>query len=104
MKPRPLHLPRVLHPGELLTEDFLLPYEISEYRLASAIHVPPRRINEIVHGTRGISADTALRLGIFFGNEAEDWMAMQAFYDLTCIRLRIGDRLLRELDRLRKCA
>jgi addiction module HigA family antidote len=59
----------VLHPGEILLEDFLKPMQISQYYLAQAIGVPPRRINEIVHGKRGITADTALRLGRFFGND-----------------------------------
>ena len=63
-----------IHPGEVLLEDFLKPMQMSQYHLAKAIGVPPRRINEIVHGKRGITADTALRLGYFFSMEAQFWM------------------------------
>lgn len=71
-----------IHPGEILNEDFLLPLGVSQYRLAQAVAVPPRRINEIVHGKRAISADTALRLSRFFGTSAEFWINLQAQYDL----------------------
>jgi len=71
-----------IHPGEILLEDFLKPMQLSQYYLAQAIGVPPRRINEIVHGKRGITADTALRLGRFFGMEAQFWMNLQTRYDL----------------------
>jgi antitoxin HigA-1 len=70
------------HPGEILMEEFLRPFGISQYRLAKDICVPPRRINEIVHGKRAISADTALRLAKYFNNSAEFWMNLQARYDL----------------------
>lgn len=70
------------HPGEILKEEFLKPNGITEYRLAKEIKVPPRRINEIIHGLRGISADTALRLGKFFGNSAEFWMNLQTHYEI----------------------
>ena len=70
------------HPGVILLEDFLKPMGITQYRLARAIGVPPRRINEIVLGKRGISADTALRLGAFFGTDAQSWLNLQAHYDL----------------------
>ena len=70
------------HPGEMLLEEFLKPMKISQYRLAKAIGVPPRRINEVVHGKRSVSADTALRLGRFFGMEAQFWLNLQARYDL----------------------
>ena len=66
-----------VHPGSMLKEDFLDPLGVSQYRLAQAISVPPRRINEIVHGTRRISADTALRLSRFFGMSDEFWMNLQ---------------------------
>ena len=71
-----------VHPGEMLKEDFLDPLGVSEYRLAQAIGVSPRRINEIVHGTRRISADTALRLSRFFGMSDGFWMNLQAHYDI----------------------
>lgn len=71
-----------IHPGEILNEDFLLPLGVSQYRLAQAVSVPPRRINEIVHGKRAISADTALRLSRFFSTSAEFWINLQAQYDL----------------------
>jgi antitoxin HigA-1 len=80
-----------IHPGEVLLEDFLKPMGISQYRLAKAIHVPPRRINEIVHGKRGISADTAIRLSRYFGTSAELWLGLQADYDLELAREEIGD-------------
>jgi antitoxin HigA-1 len=71
-----------IHPGEILLEDFLKPMGISQYRLARSIHVPARRINEIVHGTRGITADTAIRLSRYFGTSSELWLGLQADYDL----------------------
>lgn len=71
-----------IHPGEVLQEDFLTPLGLSQYRLAKDITVPARRINEIVHGLRGISADTALRFGLYFGTSAEFWMNLQSHYDL----------------------
>jgi len=71
-----------IHPGEILNEEFLSPLEISQYRLAQDIAVPPRRINEIVHGKRAISADTALRLSRYFGTSAEFWLNLQTRYDL----------------------
>ncbi len=82
-----------LHPGEILKEDFLLPMGISEYRLAKAMNVPPRRINEIVHGTRAITADTALRMGRAFGMEAQFWLNLQSRYDLE----KASDALSEEL-------
>lgn len=70
------------HPGKHLAE-YLEEYGISQYRLAKSIHVPPRRINEIMHGRRGITADTALRLGRYFGTSAQFWMNLQTGYDLS---------------------
>lgn len=69
-------------PGEILQEDFLVPMGISQYRIAKAIGVPARRINEIVKGQRGITADTALRLAAFFGTDAQSWINLQTEYDL----------------------
>jgi len=86
-----------IHPGEVLLEEFLNPMEISQYRLAKDISVPARRINEIVHGKRSITADTALRLGRYFGVSAQFWMNLQAHFDLEEQMDRIGDRLEREV-------
>lgn len=72
-----------VHPGEILLEEFLRPLAVSQYRLAKEIKVPARRINEIVHGTRGITADTALRLAQYFGTSAQFWLNLQNQYDLT---------------------
>ena len=75
-----------IHPGEILMEDFIEGFGITQHRLAVSIGVPPRRINEIVHGKRGITADTALRLAKYFGTSAEFWMGLQATYDLEMAR------------------
>ncbi|OGG72862.1 addiction module antidote protein, HigA family [Candidatus Kaiserbacteria bacterium RIFCSPLOWO2_01_FULL_53_17] len=72
-----------IHPGEILAEEFLKPLEITQYRLAKSTGVPPRRINEIVQGTRAVTADTALRLGRFFGTTAQFWMNLQTRHDLA---------------------
>ena len=74
-----------IHPGEILEKDFLEPLNISQNRLAKEIGVPPRRINEIVHGKRAITADTALRFSKFFGTTAQLWLNLQAEYELDCI-------------------
>lgn len=71
-----------IHPGEVLEQDFLVPHELTQYRIAKDLKVPARRINEIVHGRRAISADTALRLARYFGTSAQFWMNLQAHYDL----------------------
>ncbi len=86
-----------IHPGEVLLEEFLTPMEISQNRLARDIGVPPRRINEIVHGKRAITADTALRLARYFGTSEGFWMGLQADYDLEEARIQLGDRLKREV-------
>ena len=88
-----------IHPGEVLLEEFLTPLGISQYRVAKDISVPPRRINEIVHGTRGVSADTALRLARYFGTSERFWLNLQAQYDLDVERDRLGDRLEQEVTR-----
>lgn len=72
-----------IHPGEILMEEFLLPFAISQYRLAKDIDVAPRRINEIIHGTRAITADTALRLGKYFRTSPQFWLNLQSHYDLA---------------------
>jgi addiction module HigA family antidote len=87
-----------IHPGEVLLEEFLKPMVLSQYRLAKDTSVPPRRINEIVHGNRAITADTALRLGRYFGTTARFWLNLQARYDLEVERDRLGSRLEREVS------
>jgi addiction module HigA family antidote len=86
-----------IHPGEILREEFLAPLAISQYRLAKDTSVPPRRINEIVRGTRAISADTALRLARFFGTSERFWLNLQSRYDLEVEKDRLGERLQREV-------
>src|SRR5712692_881396 len=86
-----------VHPGEVLLEEFLSPLGISQYRLARSLSVPPRRINEIVHGTRAVSADTALRLARHFGTSERFWLNLQARYELEIEKDRLGDRLRREV-------
>lgn len=80
-------------PGEILMEEFLEPMGVTQHRLAVSIAVPPRRINEIVHGKRRITADTALRLGRFFGTSAQFWINLQSHYDLEVEREALGDAL-----------
>ena len=82
-----------VHPGEVLLEEFLLPMEISQYRLAKDISVSPRRINEIVHGQRSITADTALRLARYFGTSERFWLNLQTGFDLEVEKDRLGNRL-----------
>ena len=86
-----------IHPGEILAEEFLKPLRLSQYRIAKDISVPARRINEIVHGLRGISADTALRLARYFGTSEQFWMNLQAHYDLEVEKGRLRGRLAREV-------
>lgn len=90
-----------IHPGEVLLFDFLEPLGISQYRLAHDISVPPRRINEIVHGKRGITADTALRLARYFGTTERFWLNLQSRFDLETERDRLGSRLQSEVLVLR---
>lgn len=86
-----------IHPGEILLEEFLKPMEISQYRLAKDISVPARRINEIVHGKRAISPDTALRLSRYFGLSERFWINLQSRYDLEREKDRLANRLEREV-------
>ena len=88
-----------VHPGEVLLEEFLEPMGISQYRLAKDISVPPRRVNEIVHRVRGVSADTALRLARYFGTSERFWLNLQAQYELDVERDHLGERLEREVTR-----
>jgi addiction module HigA family antidote len=92
----------LIAPGEILLEEFLKPMGITQYRLAQDIHVPARRINEIVHGSRAITADTALRLGRYFGIGADFWMRLQSTYSLRAAERELGPRLEREVKVLSK--
>ena len=86
-----------IHPGEILLKEFLEPLEISQYRISKDISVPPRRINEIVHGKRSITADTALRLSRYFGTSDRFWMNLQMRFDLEMEKDRLKDRLEKEV-------
>jgi addiction module HigA family antidote len=90
-----VHAP--IHPGEILLTEFLEPLEVSQYRLAKDLSVPARRINEIVLGKRGISADTALRLARHFGTSEHFWMNLQTHYDLDVEKERLKGRLVKEV-------
>ena len=86
-----------IHPGEILLEEFLKPMELSQYRLAKDISVPARRINEIVHGKRSVSPDTALRLSRYFGMSERFWLNLQTRYDLELEKDRLEGRLEEEV-------
>jgi len=86
-----------VHPGEILIEDFMKPLGISQYRLAKAMNVYPRKINEIIQGKRSITADTALRLARFFGTSPEVWMNLQAHYDLELAKDALEETVTREV-------
>lgn len=86
-----------LHPGEVLLEEFLRPMGLSQNQLALAIRVPARRINEIVHGRRRVTADTALRLARFFGTSAQFWLGLQLDYDLDTARDEVGAQIERDV-------
>jgi antitoxin HigA-1 len=88
------------HPGRVLLEEFLEPMDMSQYHLAMSIKVPPRRINEIVHELRGITADTALRLSRFFGVSAQFWMNLQDRYELEKAEDLIGKKITKEIKPL----
>ena len=90
-----------IHPGKILKEEFLDPMGISQYRLAKDISVPPRRINEIVHGKRSITADTALRLGRFFTMSPQFWLNLQTRYDLELTEDQLDNRLDSEVNSLK---
>ena len=93
-----------IHPGEILMEEFLEPLGLSQYRLAKDISVPPRRINEIVHGKRAISADTALRLARYFATSDRFWLNLQSRYDLESEKDRLGKRLETEVQVLKRAS
>ncbi|HLS73449.1 MAG TPA: HigA family addiction module antitoxin [Actinomycetaceae bacterium] len=82
-----------IHPGEVLVEDFIGPFGITQNKLAVSVGVPPRRINEIVHGKRAITADTALRLGRYFGMDPQFWLNLQTRYDLEVAQERIAEQV-----------
>jgi addiction module HigA family antidote len=93
-----------IHPGEILLEEFLKPLDLTQYRLAKSLSVPPRRINEIVQGKRAITADTALRLARFFRNSERFWLNLQTTYDLERERDRLAGRLLKEVRVMAKAS
>ena len=86
-----------VHPGEILLEEFMKPLGISQYRVSKDIGVQARRINEIVHGKRAVTADTALRLARYFGTSEGFWMNLQGHYDLEMAKDRLGDRVAKEV-------
>jgi antitoxin HigA-1 len=86
-----------VHPGEILSEEFLKPLKVSQYRLAKDISVPARRINEIVHGKRSVTADTALRLSRYFGLSERFWLNLQSRYDLETQKDRLKGRIDEEV-------
>ncbi|MDA0262828.1 MAG: HigA family addiction module antitoxin [Chloroflexi bacterium] len=86
-----------VHPGEILMEEFMVPLGISQYRVAKDIGVHPRRINQIVHGQRAVTADTALRLSRYFGTSERFWLNLQNQYDLEVEKDRLGNRLDEEV-------
>lgn len=88
---------RIVHPGKILLEEYLIPKNLSQNRVALDIGVPPRRINEIVLGKRSITADTALRLGRYFGMSPKFWLGLQMDYDLEMEEARLAKRLDREV-------
>ena len=96
--------PPPIHTGEILLQEFLEPMGLSQYRLAKDISVPPRRINEIVHGKRAITADTALRLARYFGTTERFWLNLQTRYVLEVEKARLKGRLSKEVVVLRKAA
>lgn len=93
-----------IHPGEILSEEFLKPHGVSQLRLARDIGVPPRRVNEVCRGKRTITADTAMRLARFFSMSAEFWLTLQTRYDLQVLEDRCGPALRRDVRPLRRKA
>lgn len=88
---------RPIHPGEILREEFLIPLEMSAHALSQAIRVPATRVNDIVNGRRGVTADTALRLARYFGNSAEFWLNLQAAYDLRTAERDVAPKIEKEI-------
>ena len=90
-----------VHPGEILLEDFIKPLGITPYRVARDMGIAPLRINQIIHGRRAVSADTALRLARYFGTSAGIWMRLQARYDLEVAETKLAPRIAREVKALK---
>lgn len=90
-----------IHPGEILDTEFMQPLKLSQNALAKELGVPPRRINEIVHGRRAITADTAMRLGLFFGTSAQFWLNLQSHYELDCIKYAQETGRMKRFDFIR---
>ncbi|HWH39946.1 MAG TPA: HigA family addiction module antitoxin [Usitatibacter sp.] len=88
---------RPIHPGEILREEFLIPLGMSAHALSQAIRVPATRVNDIVNGRRGVTADTALRLARYFGNSAEFWLNVQAAYDLRTAERDVAPKIEKEI-------
>ena len=89
-----------IHPGEVLLEEFMRPFGLSQNQLGKELNVSPRRINEIVHGRRSITADTALRLARFFGNSASFWLGLQMDYDLDVAADQSAMRISKEVHQM----
>jgi addiction module HigA family antidote len=89
---------RPVHPGEVIREDFMVPLGLSANALAKALNVPAPRINDVVRGRRGVSADTAMRLARYFGGDARSWLNLQAAYDLRVAEIASGKRISREIS------
>jgi addiction module HigA family antidote len=89
-----------IHPGEILNEEFLKPMEISQNKLGRELGVSPRRINEIIHGKRSVTADTALRLSAYFGNSASFWLGLQMDYDLDVAEDTLASKIRKEVRQL----
>ena len=93
-----------VHPGEILLEEYLKPLGLSQYKLAKEVDVSPRRINEIIHGTRSITADTALRLGKYFSISPEFWLNLQTAYDLKLLINQEGKKIQKQVHPMREVA
>jgi antitoxin HigA-1 len=91
-----------IHPGEILREEFLKPLNVTQHKLAKDINIPPRRINEIVHGKRSITADTVLRLSRYFGFSERFWLNLQARYDLEAEKVKLKGRIEEEVKILER--
>ena len=89
-----------IHPGEILLEEFLTPLNISQNRIGQDLSVSPRRINEIIHGKRRVTADTALRLSAYFGNSASFWLGLQMDYDLDTAKDKMSRKIEKEVHQL----
>ncbi len=91
---------RPVHPGEILREDYLVPLNMSAHALAKRLHIPASRINDIVLERRGVSADTALRLGYFFGGDAQSWLNLQSMYDLRVVEIAKSSSISKQIEPL----